>query len=390
MISDNQMDEFFKGRFRDYPSAVPEDMWERIIEKKKRDRMFWLFFFRLFAIVILSLSLVGGYFIFNQKKSVSVIGMDSTKINHTPVTNDTMKASLSDLPIHQDQLQLSQIIKANKKTNQKEKPRINYSEKFGPAKENTKDNTASSKVENTSRVPSTSSESSVPKDPNGAKENKMEKGKDKLDKKAVVIATTPIIKATVPDSLQSKDSKKSETKNKSDNRKWYLDLFASPDYPIISPHNERELSKLSYTIGIKLNRSLGKNFSVKTGIQYSQININARDSFGIIHLMRLDLPVLAGYSMGSGNLKTTINGGVDFNLYTWLHVTNLQDFFKTNTGLSLYLSVNFEERINGRFSLFGEPYYRYQLTSMTVSSVSSMKFIDIVGINIGARYYFKK
>jgi len=27
---------------------------------------------------------------------------------------------------------------------------------------------------------------------------------------------------------------------------------------------------------------------------------------------------------------------------------------------------------------------------MTVSSVAIMKFIDIVGINIGARYYFKK
>jgi len=390
MISDNQMDEFFKGRFRDYPSAVPEDMWERIIEKKKRDRVFWLFFFRLFAIVILSLALVGGYFIFNRKKSVSVIGMDSTKMNHVPVINDSMKARVPGLPIRKDQLKLSQINEVDKKKNQKEKPRVNYSDKFGSAKENTEENAASSKVENTSRVSSTPIEFSATKDSNVAKENKMEKGKDGLDKKAVVIATTPIIKATIPDSLQSKDSKKSETKNKSDNRKWNLDLFISPDYPIISPHNDRELSKLSYTIGIKLNRSLGKNFSIKTGIQYSQININARDSFGIIHLMRLDLPVLAGYSMGNGNLKTTINGGVDFNLYTWLHVTNLQDFFKTNTGLSLYLGVNFEDKINDRFSLFSEPYYRYQLTSMTISSVSSMKFIDIVGINIGARYYFKK
>ncbi len=100
--------------------------------------------------------------------------------------------------------------------------------------------------------------------------------------------------------------------------------------------------------------------------------------------MRLDLPVLAGYTMGKENLKTTINGGAIFNLNTWPH-----GFFKTNTGVSLYLGVNFEEKINDKFSLFAEPYYRYQLTNMTADTISILKFIDVVGINIGVRYYFK-
>ena len=109
MISDSQMDKFFSDRLRDYSSSVPEDMWDRIVEKKKRDRIIWLFFFRLFAIVILSLALAGGYFVFNQKKSSSVIGMDSEKINRGSIISDTNKASVSNLPSGQDQMQLSQI-----------------------------------------------------------------------------------------------------------------------------------------------------------------------------------------------------------------------------------------------------------------------------------------
>ncbi len=386
MISDNQMDEFFKGRFRDYPSAVPEDMWERIIEKKKRDRIFWLFFFRLFAIVILSLALMGGYFIFNQKKSSAAIGMDSTKINHTPVITDSVKTSESNLPAGRDQVKLSQINEESKITNRKEKTRINDLDKFDHAKNNSQDNSGPSKPGSTSKTQSASTVTSITTNSNSVKENKTEEKKDSLGKK-------PFVKSAAVDSSQSKDLKKPETKNNPINRKWFLDLYASPDYPIISPHDEHEKSKLSYTLGLKISKILGKHYSVKTGIQFSQINIGGDDSLtglNTLHLMRLDLPVLAGYSIGDENLKATINGGVFFNLYTWLRGTNLQDFFKTNTGFSLYLGVNYEERINEKFSLFGEPYYRYQLTSMTVSSVSSMKFIDIVGISIGARYYFKK
>ncbi len=388
MISDNQMDEFFNGRFRDYPSAVPDNMWDRIIEKKKRDRMLWLFFFRLFAIVILSLALVGGYFIFNQKKSVSVIGMDSTKINHAPVITDISKAGESNLPAHQGQVELPHINEVSDRTNKKDRTKINFSDKFDYAKTNAKNNLTSNINQNSSKAQSAPTAFSKPSDSNAVKENNTEDKKDSAGKKPFIKATAPFMKAATLDSTQNKDSKKSEIKNKPNNRKWFLDLYASPDYPFVSPPLENEQSKLSYTIGIKLNRSLGKDFSIKTGIQYSQVIIIG-DSVGSpgnpLHLMRLDLPVLAGYSLGKGNLKTTINGGIVFNLYTWPH-----GYLKANTGVSIYLGVNFEEKINDKISLFAEPYYRYQLTNMTADTISILKFIDVVGINIGARYYFKK
>jgi hypothetical protein len=385
MISDNQTDIFFNDRLRDYPSAVPADMWSRIVEKKKRDRMIWLFFLRFFALVILSLALVGGYFIFIQKKSTYVIGIDSSKFNHPSVIPNTSKAGKSNLAARQDQLQIPPINVVNKKTNQKDK--INYLDKFDLAKKNTQIGEASSKFNNISRTRSGKPDSATQTDSNGVKENKTEVKKDSAGKVTFVKVAAPLIKANTPDTSQNKGSKKSETKNKPNNRKWYLDLYASPDYPFVTP-SEYERPKLSYTLGIRLNRSLGQHFSLKTGIQYSRVNIGG-DSL-LVHLMRFDLPVLAGYSVGNEKLKTTFNGGAILNLYSWLSGNNSSDFFKTNTGLSLYLGVNFETKINKKFTLFGEPYYRYQLTSMTVSSVPIMKFIDIVGINIGARYYFKK
>jgi hypothetical protein len=379
MISDSQMDNFFSDQLRDYPSTVPEDMWGRIVEKKKRDRMIWLFFFRLLAIVILALGL-RGYFIINQNKSAVNIATDSAGINHARIIPDTIKTNVSNLPSTQNQTQESQIYGANKNENRKEKTRINYLDKFDHAKSSNQDNANMSKTGSASKAQSATISSATTADSNAVKKNKAEDKNDSLHKE-------PLAKATVTDTSQSKDLEKPKEEKKLNNRKWYLDLYASPDYPIVSPH-EYEQSKLSYTLGVRINRSLGDHFSLKTGIQYSKVNI-ADDSL-FLHLKRFDLPVLVGYSVGNEKLKATFNGGVILNLYSWFPGSDSIVFFKTNTGLSLYLGVNFETKINEKFSLFGEPYYRYQLTSMTVSSVSNVKFIDIVGISIGARYYFKK
>ncbi len=107
------------------------------------------------------------------------------------------------------------------------------------------------------------------------------------------------------------------------------------------------------------------------------------------HLKSLDLPVLAGYSWGNETLGMTINAGVVVNLYTWPPEDQI-NYFKTNTGLSLYLGFNVKKQINDRLDIFTEPYYRYRLSSMTVSTVYYAKFIDVAGLSFGVRYHFKK
>ncbi len=366
MISDNQMDEYFNERLRDYSSSVPADMWERIVEKKKKDRMIWSFFSRLFAVVILALGLTSGYFIFNHKRLSINSATLSSNINQMPLIADSLKPNLPNLPSVQNQLWLHKVNSVNKKIDQKEKKQINNLEVQGPARVDTSENSSSSRTANTSKSISTKIDS------NSIKENIKDNNNDSP-------TTKRSAKSAVPDSSRGRDLKKPQAGKRPNSRKWFLDLYASPDYPIISPR-ENEQPKLSYAVGIKLNRSLGKHFSVKTGIQFSQVNMGGNDSLtsgNTLHLMRLDLPILAGYSMGNEKMRITINGGAVLNLYSWLRGSFLRNFFKTNTGLSLYLGVNFEKKISQRISLFTEPSYRYQLTSMTISSISNMKFIDI-------------
>ena len=94
--------------------------------------------------------------------------------------------------------------------------------------------------------------------------------------------------------------KKPDSTKKSIGKKWSLDLYASPDYPVVygEPYVQ---TKLSYTAGLRLNRSFGTRFSGSIGIQFSQINFNLVDSASynnLYHLKRLDLPVLAGLFLG--------------------------------------------------------------------------------------------
>jgi hypothetical protein len=105
--------------------------------------------------------------------------------------------------------------------------------------------------------------------------------------------------------------------------------------------------------------------------------------------MRLDLPVLAGYSWGNETFGMTVNAGVIFNLNSWLRPDSAS-YIKSNAGLSLYLGLNFSKHINDHMEIFSEPYYRYQLSSSTVSTFYFQKFIDVAGISFGVRYHFKK
>ena len=383
MISDNQMDQIFRNRLENYSSSVPENMWNRILEKKKRDRMLWLFFSRLMIIAALVFGLTGGYLILNQKKvstNANTIGIQS---NHPLVSTNAAKTNQSITNLTQDQMPVPEIGAAGKNGKLKSNTQANYFDAVDHTKKKTVLHDTPSQTENGSTVITTHRESAVidTTTVKNVKEN------DSLNKK-------PLVKTTAADSSKSKEVKKPEKQNNQNNGKWYLDLYASPDYPIVTPQDFGEtVSKLSYTIGIKINRTLGKHISVKTGIQYSQINIIGDDSLltgATLHIKRLDLPVLVGYSLGKGNVKSTINGGIIFNLNSSVSPAFAQNFFENNLGMSLYLGVNFEKRIKEKLSLFVEPYYRYQLSPMTIPSVSNMKFIDIVGISFGARYYFKK
>ena len=66
-MNENEFDEFFKNKLLKYSSAVPEDMWQRIQQKKDKDRK--AIFFKWSLSALLLIFLLAGYFILQTNKN---------------------------------------------------------------------------------------------------------------------------------------------------------------------------------------------------------------------------------------------------------------------------------------------------------------------------------
>jgi hypothetical protein len=425
-MSDSQMDEIFENRLTGHESPVPDDMWERINRKKDEDRK-GFFFFRLSGLFILGFGI--AYFLLfgiyrssvkqDGKKdsdhkdkiipagaNVKVIDPNLAKSNAPgKETSQPSSDSLQNKHAYNayansaDSIESAQsytnstnaTYPARNKYRQNINTNSTGSKRKEPGEVQSKQSgtipgfhiTEAAAASNINNLPDQKANSTTSSVPNSFKEDSANS--------AVVKNSDSTAKSLAADSLKKTTAKKPDSLKKVVKGKWSMDLYASPDYPIV--YGEPwVITKLSYTGGLRINRSFGKRFSGKIGIQFSQLNYNFTDSNGFSgpnHLLSLDLPVLAGYSWGDKTFGMTINTGVVFNLYSWLHSSS-PSYFKTNTGLSLYLGFNVKKQISDRIDIFTEPYYRYRLSSMTISSVDFAKFIDVAGLSFGARYHFKK
>src|SRR5579863_354806 len=69
-MTDNSLDEIFKKQLPGYESPVPDDMWERIIRKKDKDRRGFFFFFRLIGLFLLGFGIAGILLFSINKKGI--------------------------------------------------------------------------------------------------------------------------------------------------------------------------------------------------------------------------------------------------------------------------------------------------------------------------------
>jgi hypothetical protein len=388
-MTEDQFDDALKNKIRDHRSPVPDDMWERIIQKKDKDRKGFLFFFRWFTVLLLCVCL-GGYLLMNHTKQ------KSEPANHALSSQD-LKSSQT-VPRLKEEVRSENNSKTNVQQPVPGKRRSYTSRTIRELKENEGDHGLFGDKKMVSKQPENGMQNS-----SSQRDSLMSGNGDSVTNKTESVNKSPAIVypavKSPADSSQKSIVKKTQ-KDSSTDKKWYLDIYASPDYPIdhttyTSSNYISETMKLSYTIGLRINRAFGKHFSGKIGIQYSQINFTYPDSLNYLngtvnHLKSFDLPVLAGYSFVAEKLKMTVTVGGIVNLSSFYTGDPFGDVFKTNTGFSLYLGFNLEKKVNQKISIYLEPYYRYRLTSMTISSVEFDKFIDVIGLSFGARYYFLK
>ncbi len=223
--------------------------------------------------------------------------------------------------------------------------------------------------------------------------------------------------------------------------KTYVEVYGGPDYAFknlsdtgnsVYLQKRKESTKFSaaFSVGMRYTKVFSNGVSIRTGINYSQINekfiysegniiqlvyiINANGDtigsytntgsrFKTTHnkFRTIDVPLVLGYEMGNGKLHTNINAGVIINAYSWqkgevldnnlrpVNITtgksNSLYQFKTNIGVGFLGSVSFYYKLNEKLHIMAEPYFRYNLTPASKEEITFKQKYNTAGLRFGLR-----
>lgn len=224
--------------------------------------------------------------------------------------------------------------------------------------------------------------------------------------------------------------------------KQYVELYAGPDYAKLSfndtansaylqKRKETEKFSSAYSAGARYTRVFNNGMSLRTGINYSQINEKfSYQKGGIIQYVyildqttgdtigsytvsgtrykttynryrTIDIPLQVGYEMGNGRIHANIGAGAMINVYSWQRGdvldTSLQPVnittgkssspygYKTNIGLGFIGSASIYYKLTDKLHLLAEPYVRYNLRPMSKDNLTLTQKYNTVGLRLGVR-----
>jgi hypothetical protein len=223
--------------------------------------------------------------------------------------------------------------------------------------------------------------------------------------------------------------------------KTYFEIYAGPDIAFrnISDtgnsaylQKRKESTKFSsaYSVGLRYTKVFNNGMSVRTGVNYSQINekftfvqgnlvqityiIDANgDTTGSYittgtrykttynKFKTIDVPLLVGYEMGNGKFHANINAGVIVNIYSWQKgevldasyqpvnittgKTNSPYQYKTNIGMGFMAAASFYYKLNEKLHVLAEPYFRYSLSPMSKENITFKQKYNTAGLRVGLR-----
>jgi len=223
--------------------------------------------------------------------------------------------------------------------------------------------------------------------------------------------------------------------------KTYFEVYGGPDFAFRNLSDtgnsaylqkRKESTKFSsaFSAGVRYTKVFNNGMSIRTGVNYSQINekftfsqgsvvqvtyiINANgDTTGsfittgtkykttINKFRTIDVPVLIGYELGNGRLHANINAGLMVNVYSWqkgdvldtaykpVSITTGKSSspyqFKTNIGIGFMVGTSFYYKLNDKWHLLAEPYFRYNLSPMSNEKLTFTQKYNTAGLRIGLR-----
>ena len=226
--------------------------------------------------------------------------------------------------------------------------------------------------------------------------------------------------------------------------KRYIEIYGGPDYVFRSFSDtansvylqQRKASAkylFAYSAGIRYTRVFGSGMSIRTGLNYSQINeqftsekgrviqnvyiINSNgDTTGTYaqtgtlyktstnKYKNIDIPISVGYEMGNGRIHSNINVGALVNISskqtgfvldkngTAIEITSGKTSspyqYKTKAGVSFIGAASVYYKLNDRFHVMAEPYVRLSLSPATKAELSLKEKFHTTGIRFGIRMDF--
>jgi hypothetical protein len=232
-------------------------------------------------------------------------------------------------------------------------------------------------------------------------------------------------------------------KNAAGNKR-YFEIYGGPDYAfrsITDTGNSAYLQKRkestgfssAFSVGARYTRVFSNGMSFRTGINYSQINEKFKYAEGniiqVVYITNsngdttgsftttgtrykttfnkfrtIDIPLLIGYELGNGRIHANFNAGAIINVYSWQKgdvldtayqpvsittgKTSSPYQFKTNAGIGFMGAVSVYYKLNDKWHIFAEPYFRYNFSPASKADLTLKQKYNTAGIRLGLRIDF--
>lgn len=460
-------DKHIKEQLANYNSPVPKGIWEKILQEKKRTpSAIWFNSkpFQVFSLIV-TISAFGIFMLYHQNK------VETTQINFHKTQNSVI---FQDELVGKLNIANNSIIASKKNIQQRKSLELtlakshqsiqstnNGLEKTTTVVNEHMDSNALSINENNEFESKASIEyhaskkfninSYQPHLSNGAHNFKKKNIQPVLTKQAFIQnKIAPSHTFLIKDPIGCPEDRSDVFNN------WYLESYTAPEIGFkkvtgvegnsmyLSKKDSAESMRGGFTFGVRIAKQLNKNFILKTGVQFSQLNelvkirreserktvivitdrtitdplgnlITVSDTSTIVqviyaesntknHYRNIELPITLGYEFGNKKWRAAINGGVIMNIASWYtgkvldtsyQLVNVQPkendgITKHNVAFSLYGSISLIKPITNNCDVFAEPYFRYSLSKLQNTAYNFSQRFSAAGIALGIRYKLNK
>lgn len=229
--------------------------------------------------------------------------------------------------------------------------------------------------------------------------------------------------------------------------KDYIEFYLGPDFAkktytaspdsgsttLMQKRKESTSFSSAFSAGVRYTRVFSNGVSIRGGINFSQVNEKftyvqsnivqvtyiidpaTGDTTGSYitngsrykttynHYRTIDVPVVFGFETGNGRIHANLNAGMVFNIRSWqngetigLDSTsqpiiintgkgNSAYQYKTNIGAGFITAASIYYKLNDRFHLLAEPYWRYNFSPISKELISLQEKYSSIGLRLGLR-----